>query len=104
MIITKIIIIGYTYSGFASSYCSRTDRASFLIPAEDFGHTTVGNAKLSGDHAGTDAVVSHFNYFVADMIWQRPAIDENSTKLIDSTLTQRGWNCSEEMGIKSNFG
>ncbi len=28
---------------------------------------------------------------------------KNSAKLIDSTLTQRGWNCSEEMGIKSKL-
>lgn len=78
----------FTHPGFASTYCPGANRARLLVPTEDFGHTAVGNSQLSRDYAGPDAVVGHLYYLVADMIWQRPSIDENSTELVHPALSQ----------------
>lgn len=52
------------------------------------------NSQLPRDDAGSDSVVGHLHYLVSDVIWQRPPVDEHSSKLIHSTLAQRGRHCA----------
>lgn len=90
-----VLLKSFTHPGFASTYCSRTNGAGLLVPTEDFGHAAVWDTQLSGDHAGSDAVMGHFHDFVSDVIRQWPSVDENSTELVYSTLTQRRWDCGK---------
>lgn len=82
-------VLRLTHPGFTSTYCSRTDGTGLLVPTEDFGHAAVRDAQLSGDHAGSNAVMGHFHYFVSNVIWQWPSVDKNSTELVHAPLTQR---------------
>ncbi len=44
--------------------------------------------------------MGHFHYFVSNMIWQWPSVDENSTELVHSPLTQRRRDCVETCRAK----
>ncbi len=44
--------------------------------------------------------MGHFHYFVSNMIWQWPSVDENSTELVHSTLTQRRRDCVKTFRAK----
>lgn len=89
----SFISTSFTHPRFTSTYRSRTNGTGLLVATEDFGHTAVWDPQLSGDHTGSDAVMGHFHYFVSNMIWQWPSVDENSTELVHSTLTQRRRDC-----------
>lgn len=45
------------------------------------------DAKLSRNIAGSDAVVGQFDDPLSDDIGQRPTVDEDSAKLIDTAVT-----------------
>lgn len=89
------------YLGFAASDGSGSDRTRLLVPAQDFGHATMGNPELSGNDARPDPVVGHLHNFVSDMVRQRSAVDENSSELVDSALTQRGGHCVQSQHPKT---
>lgn len=50
----------------------------------------MGDTELTGDDAGSDAMVGHFHYLVTDVVRQRSPVDEDPTELIDPALTKRG--------------
>lgn len=50
----------------------------------------MGDPELAGDDARPDPVVGHLHDLVADVVGQGSAVDEDSSKLVDSALTQRG--------------
>lgn len=56
--------------------------------------------QLAGDDAGPDPVMGHLHDLVADVVGQRPAVDEHAAELVDATLTQWGGHCrwSGEVG------
>lgn len=78
--------------GFAAADGSGSYRSRLLVPAKDFGHAAMGDPELPGDDTRPDAVVSHLNNFVTDVIGQRSAVYENSPELVHSALTQRSRN------------
>lgn len=77
------------YLGFAATDGPGSNGARLLVPAQDFGHAAVGDPELSRDDARPDAVVGHLHDFVSDVVGQRSSIDENSSELVHSALTQR---------------
>lgn len=89
------------YLGFAASDGSGSDRTRLLVPAQDFGHAAVGDAELSGNDARPDPVVGHLHDLVADVVGQRSAVDEDSSELVDSALTQRGGHCVQSQHPQS---
>lgn len=56
----------------------------------------MGDAQLAGDDTGSDAVVGHLHYLVADVVGQRSPIDEDPTKLIDPALAKWSGHCRGE--------
>ena len=44
------------------------------------------NAKLTRNDARTDSHGGHFDDLVANVIWKRTTIDEDTAELVDSTL------------------
>lgn len=78
------------YLGFAATDGPGSDGACLLVPAQDFGHAAVGDPELSGDDTRPDAVVGHLHDFMSDVVGQRSAINENSSELVHTALTQRG--------------
>lgn len=77
------------YLGFAPTDSSGSDGTSFLIPAQNFGYTAMGDPELSGDDTRPDTVMGHLHDFMSDVVGQRSAIYENSSELVHSALTQR---------------
>lgn len=63
----------------------------------------MGHAQLPGDDTGPDAVVRHLHDLVADMVGQRPSVDEHSSELIDSALAERcrDWTRGGETALTS---
>lgn len=51
--------------------------------------------QLARDDTRPDPVVGHFHDLVTDVVGQRPAVDENAAKLVDSALAQRSRHCRE---------
>lgn len=78
-----------SYLGLAASDGPRPDGARLLVPAEDLGDAAVGHPQLTGDDARPDAVMSHLHDFVADVVGQGSAVDEDPAELVDPTLSQR---------------
>ncbi len=83
------IICDSSHPGLAASDRPGPNGPGLLIAAEDFGHTAVRNPQLSGDDARSDPVMGHFYYLVSDVVGQRTAVDEDPSKLVDSSLAQR---------------
>ena len=71
---------------FRSTDDSRTDAACLLVAIEDFWHTTVRDAQLTGDDTRTDSCRRQFNDLQADVIRKRTTVDEHSAELINSSL------------------
>lgn len=65
------------------------DGACLLVPAEDFGDAAVRHTQLTGDNTRPNTVMGHFHDFMADMVGERSAVYEDSTELVDPTLSQR---------------
>lgn len=61
--------------------------SSLLVTIQYFRYTTVRDAQLSADVAWSNSLGGHFNDLQALVIWQWSAIDENTTKLVNSSLT-----------------
>ncbi len=73
--------------GLGAADDSGPDGPGLLVAVENLADAAVADPELAGDHAGSDASRCHLDDFQADMIGQRPAIDEDTAKLIDSSLT-----------------
>lgn len=86
-------LISAPYLGLAATDGPGSDGARLLVPAQDFGHAAVGDPELPGDDTRPDAVVGHLHDFMSDVVRQRSAIDENSSELVHTALTQRGRHC-----------
>lgn len=71
----------------AASDGPRPDGAGLLVPAEDFGDATVRHPQLPGDDTRPDTVMSHLHDFMADMVGERSSVYEDTTKLVNSTLS-----------------
>ena len=56
------------------------------LPTQNLGDTAVRDSQLTRDYAGANAHCRHFDNFVANVIRQRSAIDEDAAELIDATL------------------
>ena len=83
------------HPGLAPPDGPRPNGARFLVAAEDFGDAAVRYAQLAGDDAGSDAVVRHLHDLMADVVGQRPAVDEHPAELVNAALAQRGRHCLE---------
>lgn len=76
-----------SHLGLAASDGPRPDGACLLVPAKDFGDAAVGNAQLTGDDTRPDTVMGHLHDFVADVVGERSAVYEDTTELVDPTLS-----------------
>ena len=63
-----------------------------LVSVEDLADTAVADAQLPGDDAGADAGGGHLDDLEADVVGQRPPIDEHPAQLVDAPLA-----CEEGM-------
>ena len=57
-----------------------------LVSVEDLADAAVADAQLPGDDAGADAGGGHLDDLEADVVRERPAVDEDSPQLIDPSL------------------
>lgn len=64
-----------------------TEWASLLVTIQDLWDATMRDPQLAWNVAWSGSLRGHFNDFQAQMIWQWSAIDENTTKLVNSSLT-----------------
>lgn len=76
-----------SYLWLAASDGPRPDGSSLLVPAEDFGDAAVGHPQLTGDDARPDTVMGHLHDLMANMVGERSAVDEDTTELVDPTLS-----------------
>lgn len=72
------------------------DGACLLVPAEDFGDAAVGHPQLARDDARTNAVMGHLHDLVPNVVWKRSPVNENTPKLVNTTLTQRSGDWAAE--------
>mgnify|MGYP003337715311 CR=1 FL=1 len=56
------------------------------LPTKNFGNAAMRNAKLTRNDARADSHGGHFDDLVANVIWKRATIDEDTAKLVDPTL------------------
>ena len=63
-----------------------------LVSVEDLADAAVADAQLPGDDAGADAGGGHLDDLEADVVGQRPPIDEHPAQLVDAPLA-----CEEGM-------
>ena len=47
----------------------------------------MGDSELAADVAGPHSLVGHLHNPLSDNVWERPAVDENPTKLVNSSMT-----------------
>ena len=73
--------------GFSSSDGSWFDGSSLIEPGQYLGDAAMGDQELSGDVAGSDTHESKLHDPPPNIVRQRSSIDEDSSKLIDSSLT-----------------
>ena len=57
-----------------------------LVAVQDLAHAPVAHAELAADHAGPDPGGRHLDDLEADVVGQRPPVDENAAQLVDTTL------------------
>ena len=63
-----------------------------LVSVEDLADAAVADAQLPGDDAGPNAGGGHLDDLEADVVGQRPPIDEHPAQLVDAPLA-----CEEGM-------
>ena len=61
-----------------------------LLPIQYLGDTSMTDSQLSANHTRSYSSCSHLNDLQPNMIWKRTAIDEHSSKLVDSALALEG--------------
>lgn len=66
------------------------DGAGLLVPVEDLGDAAVGHAELPRDHAGAHARRRHLHDLEADVVGQRPPVDEHAAQLVHAALSCGG--------------
>lgn len=93
MDVVAVVVVASPHPGLAASYRSGPDGAGLLVAAEDLGDAAVGDPQLPGDDAGPDPVVGHLHYLVSDVVGQRPAVDKDTSELVDPSLAQRSGHC-----------
>ena len=47
----------------------------------------MGDSELAADVAGPHSLMSHLHNPLSDNVWERAAIDENTTELVNSAMT-----------------
>ena len=57
-----------------------------LVSVEDLADAAVADAQLPGDDAGANAGGGHLDDLEADVVGQRPPIDEHPAQLVDAPL------------------
>lgn len=67
----------------------RPDGARLLVPTQNFGDAAVGHPQLARDDARTNTVMGHLHDFMANVVWERSPVYENTPELVNTTLTQR---------------
>ena len=73
--------------GFSSSDGPGFDGSSLIEPGQYLGDAAMGDQELSGDVAGSDTHESKLHDPPPNIVRQRSSIDEDSSELIDSSLT-----------------
>ena len=66
---------------------SGTNAARFLIAIQDLGDASVRHSEPATDDAGTDPLSRQLDDLQANVVGKWPAVDEDSTQLIESSLT-----------------
>ena len=56
------------------------------LPVEDFADTAVADPELPADDAGSHPGGRHLDDLEADVVGQRPPIDEHPAQLVDAPL------------------
>ena len=72
--------------GFAASDDPRLEVARLIISGEYLGDTAVGHSELSADITRSDSLVGEFYNPLSDHVREGTAVDEEPTKLVDSTM------------------
>jgi hypothetical protein len=73
--------------GSGTANDSGPDASSLLVAIEDLGNASVGDTQLPGNDAGTDAGGRQFDNLQSDVVRQWTSVDEDSTQLINTSLT-----------------
>ena len=77
------------YPRLAAADHARPDGTGFLVAVQNFRNAAVRNAELPRYHARTHPSRCHFDDFQANVIRERPAVDEDATQLIHASLSCR---------------
>ena len=75
------------HSGLAATDGSRSNAAGLLVALKDFTDASVRDAQRSADDAGLDALSCHFDNFQPHWLWQGSAVYEQTSQLVDPSLT-----------------
>jgi hypothetical protein len=64
-----------------------SEHAAHLVSVEDLGDAAVADPELARDDARPDSGRGHLDDLEADVVGQRPAVDEHAAELVDAPLT-----------------
>lgn len=78
---------GCRHSGLAPANRLRSDRAGFVVPAEDFADATVGHLQDARDVAWPCAGVSQLDDALSRGVRKGSPVDKHATELIDTGVT-----------------
>lgn len=73
---------GRGHPGLAASDGPGQDASGLVVPGQDLGHATVGDAQLTADVARSDAHPGQFDDAHANGVGQRPTVDEHAAQLV----------------------
>lgn len=73
---------GRGHPGLAAPDGPGQDASGLVVPGQDLGHATVGDAQLTADVARSDADPGQFDDAHADRVGQRPTVDEHAAQLV----------------------
>jgi hypothetical protein len=79
--------LGRGHAWLTTADGSGLNRARFVVAAENFAHTTVGNLQETRYFARSCALVSHVDDFLAHCVRQRATVDKHAAQLIHATVT-----------------
>ena len=78
--------LGRGDAGLGAADGAGEDGAGLVVAGEDLGNAAVGDAELAGDVAGADAELGELDDADADVVGERPAVDEHPAQLVDLAI------------------
>jgi hypothetical protein len=87
VLLLQVLDVGHHFGGgdarLGAADGAGEDGAGLVVPGQDLGHATVGDAQLPGDVAGADAHLGQLDDPEADGVGQGAAVDEDAAELVD---------------------